>query len=75
VSRVLEERVEQLWRQHERRRRWTVLGRSLLLTVVLLTSIPLTFVAGATTGVTGIIVVWVGLIVLTALALLLLRSQ
>lgn len=75
VSRGLEERVEQLWRQYERRRRRAAIGRGLLLTMVLLTSIPLTFVAGATTGVAGIIVVWVGLIVLTALALLLLRSQ
>ncbi|WP_448575169.1 hypothetical protein [Thermomicrobium sp.] len=75
VNRALEERVEQLWRQHERRRRRTAIGRGLLLTVVLLTSVPLTFVAGVTTGVTGIVVVWVGLIVLTALALILLRGQ
>jgi len=74
VNRALEEHVEQLWRQHERRRRRTAIGRGLLLSVVLLTSVPLTFIAGATAGVTGIVVVWVGLIVLTVLALLLLRS-
>ncbi len=65
---AIERRIEELWREHERRRRRATIGKGLTLLLVLTAAVPLTLVAGLTAGAQGIGVVWVALIALVVLA-------
>lgn len=74
INQAIERRVEELWRERERRRRRAVLGKGLTLTFVLLAAIPLTAAAGLTAGAQGIAVVWIGLVVVLLISGLLWRA-
>ncbi|MCX7623027.1 MAG: hypothetical protein N2Z82_04645 [Thermomicrobium sp.] len=60
----LRQRIDELWREHERRRRHAAVGQGLVLALLLVAAVPLTAAAGLTAGASGIAVVWVGLILL-----------
>lgn len=74
INQAIERRVEELWRERERRRRRAVLGKGLTLTFVLLAAIPLTAAAGLTAGAEGIAVVWIGLVLVLLISGLLWRA-